>query len=60
MTLPQPLVISHSNETAFKPGGLRDYSAYRDLSVAEATRGLAHPGRKIGDAAWNAAPAWWR
>jgi hypothetical protein len=42
MTLPQRFVISHPDEAAFKTGGLRDYSAYRDLGVAEATRGLAH------------------
>lgn len=38
---PQRFVISHLDEGAFKTGGLRDYSAYRDLGVAEATGGLA-------------------
>jgi mannose-6-phosphate isomerase-like protein (cupin superfamily) len=40
-TGPQRFVISHLDENAFKTGGLRDYSAYRDLGVAEATSGLA-------------------
>ena len=38
---PQRFVISHSNESDFKTGGLRSYSAYRDLGVAAATNGLA-------------------
>ncbi|HEV8524761.1 MAG TPA: cupin domain-containing protein [Phycisphaerae bacterium] len=38
---PQRFVISHYNEADFKTGGLRDYSAYRDLGVAAATNGLA-------------------
>ena len=38
---PQRFVISHHNEADFKTGGLRDYSAYRDLGVAAATNGLA-------------------
>ncbi|SAL53925.1 cupin [Caballeronia peredens] len=38
---PQRFVISHHAETDFKTDGLRDYSAYRDLGVAEATQGLA-------------------
>lgn len=38
---PQRFVISHLKESDFKTGGLRDYSAYRDLGVAEATNGLA-------------------
>ena len=42
MTPSQRFVISHPGESAFKSGGLRDYSAYRDLGVAEATQGLAH------------------
>lgn len=42
MTLPRRFVISQLDEAAFKTGGLRDYSAYRDLGVAEVTRGLAH------------------
>jgi hypothetical protein len=33
--------VSHLNEADFKVGGLRTYSAYRDLGVAEATNGLA-------------------
>ena len=40
--LPQRFVISHLNESDFKIGGLRNYSAYRDLGVAAATNGLAH------------------
>ena len=39
--LPQRFVISHLNEADFKGGGLREYSAYRDLGVADATNGLA-------------------
>jgi mannose-6-phosphate isomerase-like protein (cupin superfamily) len=39
---PQRFVISHLNESDFKTGGLRNYSAYRDLGVAAATNGLAH------------------
>ena len=38
---PQRFTISHHDEVAFKVGGLRDYSAYRDLGVAQATRGMA-------------------
>lgn len=38
---PQRFTISHLNESDFKTGGLRDYSAYRDLGVAQATGGLA-------------------
>ena len=37
----QHFVVSHLKEADFKTGGLRDYSAYRDLAVAEATNGLA-------------------
>ena len=37
----QHFVVSHLREADFKTGGLRDYSAYRDLAVAEATSGLA-------------------
>jgi mannose-6-phosphate isomerase-like protein (cupin superfamily) len=33
--------VSHLGETDFKSGGLRAYSAYRDLGVAAATSGLA-------------------
>ena len=38
----QRFTISHHDEAAFKTGGLRNYSSYRDLGVAEATNGLAH------------------
>ena len=38
---PQQFTISHLDERDFRTGGLRDYSAYRDLKVAEATGGLA-------------------
>jgi len=38
---PQRFVVSHHTEADFKTGGLRDYSAYRDLGVAAATNGLA-------------------
>ena len=45
MTTPTPFTqtfnVSHLNEADFKPGGLRNYSAYRDLGVAAATHGLA-------------------
>ena len=37
----QTLHVSHLDEADFKPGGLRAYSAYRDLGVAAATGGLA-------------------
>jgi mannose-6-phosphate isomerase-like protein (cupin superfamily) len=39
---PQRFAISHLKESDFKTGGLRNYSAYRDLGVAAATQGLAH------------------
>ncbi len=38
---PQKFTVSHWNEGDFKTGGLRSYSAYRDLGVAAATNGLA-------------------
>jgi quercetin dioxygenase-like cupin family protein len=38
---PQRFVVSHLREQDFKTGGLRDYSSYRDLGIAEATHGLA-------------------
>jgi hypothetical protein len=41
MASPQRFTISHYNEADFKTGGLRDYSSYRDLGVAEAPGGLA-------------------
>jgi hypothetical protein len=37
----QHFVVSHLSEADFKTGGLRAYSAYRDLGVAAATNGLA-------------------
>ena len=38
---PQKFTVSHLKETDFKTGGLRNYSAYRDLGIAAATSGLA-------------------
>lgn len=38
---PQRFTINHHDEADFKRGGLRDYSAYRDLGIAQATSGLA-------------------
>jgi hypothetical protein len=37
----QRFTVSHLNEADFKTGGLRSYSAYRDLGIAAATHGLA-------------------
>jgi Cupin domain len=37
----QTFAVSHLDEADFKTGGLRDYSAYRDLGIARATNGLA-------------------
>ena len=37
----QQFTVSHLNEDDFKAGGLRSYSAYRDLGVAMATNGVA-------------------
>ena len=37
----QKFTVSHLNEADFKSGGLRSYSAYRDLGIAAATNGLA-------------------
>ena len=37
----QRFTVSHLDEADFKTGGLRDYSAYRDLGIAAATNGLA-------------------
>ena len=37
----QRFSVSHLDEADFKTGGLRAYSAYRDLGVAAATQGLA-------------------
>ena len=41
-TASQHFVINHLRESDFQTGGLRNYSAYRDLGVADATNGLAH------------------
>ena len=41
LTPRQRFTVSHLNEADFKTGGLRDYSAYRDLGIAAATNGLA-------------------
>jgi quercetin dioxygenase-like cupin family protein len=38
---PQRFAVSHPSEADFKAGGLREYSAYRDLGFAAATNGLA-------------------
>jgi len=37
----QKFTVSHLDEADFKTGGLRSYSAYRDLGIAAATNGLA-------------------
>lgn len=37
----QRFTVSHLDEADFKVGGLRSYSAYRDLGIAAATSGLA-------------------
>ena len=37
----QHFAVSHLLESDFKSGGLRSYSAYRDLGIAAATQGLA-------------------
>jgi len=37
----QKFTVSHLDEADFKTGGLRSYSAYRDLGIAAATSGLA-------------------
>jgi hypothetical protein len=37
----QRFAVSHLNEADFKVGGLRSYSAYRDLGIAAATKGFA-------------------
>jgi len=37
----QRFTVSHLSEADFKGGGLRSYSAYRDLGIAQATHGLA-------------------
>ena len=38
-TRSQRFTVSHLDEADFKAGGLRDYSAYRDLGIAAATDG---------------------
>ena len=40
--LKQRIAISHHREEDFKADGLRTYARYRDLGIADATRGLAH------------------
>lgn len=37
----QEFTYSHLDEADFEVGGLRNYSAYRDLGIAAATHGLA-------------------
>lgn len=37
----QTFTVSHLDDADFRTGGLRNYSAYRDLGVAAATHGLA-------------------
>lgn len=37
----QNFAVSHLDDADFKTGGLRSYSAYRDLGIAAATHGLA-------------------
>jgi mannose-6-phosphate isomerase-like protein (cupin superfamily) len=46
----QRIAISHHREQDFKADGLRTYAQYRDLGIAEASRGLAqaHVIRLIG------------
>ncbi len=39
---PTILAKLRAGDEALGTGGLRDYSSYRDLGVAEATNGLAH------------------
>ena len=39
--LQQKFAVSHLDDGDFKSGGLRSYSAYRDLGIAAATNGLA-------------------
>ena len=51
----QRFTISHLDERDFKTGGLRDYSAYRDLEIAKATGGLAQ-ARRLFDEAIRIAP----
>src|ERR1017187_7793068 len=46
----QRIAVSHHREEDFKADGLRTYAKYRDLGIAEASRGLAraHVIRLIG------------
>ena len=46
----QRIAISHHRDEDFKPDGLRAYAVYRDLGIAEASRGLAraHVIRLVG------------
>ena len=46
----QRIAISHHREEDFKPDGLRAYAKYRDLGIADASRGVAraHVIRLIG------------
>jgi mannose-6-phosphate isomerase-like protein (cupin superfamily) len=46
----QRIAISHHRDEDFKADGLRSYAMYRDLGIADATRGLvqAHVIRLIG------------
>lgn len=37
----QTFTVSHLEQDAFETGGLRAYSAYRDLGIAAATHGMA-------------------
>jgi mannose-6-phosphate isomerase-like protein (cupin superfamily) len=41
LTSGQKFTVSHLREADFTTGGLRNYSAYRDLGIAAATNGLA-------------------
>jgi hypothetical protein len=45
----QRFAVSHHDDAAFKTGGLRDYSVYRDLGFASATNGFvqAHVIRMV-------------
>lgn len=36
----QCFTVSHHRDEDFKPDGLRDYAAYRDLGVVDATNGM--------------------
>jgi len=47
----QRIAISHHREEDFKADGLRAYAKYRDLGIAEASRGLAPAAATRGAAA---------